>query len=84
MKYKDFSSLPSRRAQIARVKARWIVELQILRREREWRRICFRAWCAKWAAWLWSKRVDALIMILVIAGSVAAEWGIVYWLTHWR
>ena len=83
MKYVEFYRL-GRPAMLAKVRARWIVELQILRREREWRRICFRVWCAKWAAWLWSKRVDALILLGVVLGSIAAEWLIVYFLVTWR
>ena len=83
MRYVDFYRL-GRPAMRAKVRARWIVELQILRREREWQRLLFRVWLAKWSAWIRAKRVDALILLAVILGSVAAEWGIVYWLTHWR
>lgn len=83
MRYSEFAKI-GKAAQIAKVKARWIVEMQILRREREWQQLLFRVWFSKWSAWIRAKRVDALILLAVILGSVAAEWGIVYFIINWR
>ena len=83
MRYIEFARL-GKAAQIAKVKARWIVEMQVLRREREWRRLMLKVWAMKWMAWLRAKRVDALILLGVVLGSIAAECGIVYFLVTWR
>ena len=83
MKYVNFYRL-GRPAMLAKVRARWIVELQILRREREWQQLLLRVWLSKWSAWIRAKRVDALILLAVVLGSVAAEWGIVYFIINWR
>ena len=71
MRFADFHSM-GRAAQLAKVRARWIVELQILKREAEWNRLRLRTRVRSDLAWMRAHVKDALIL----AGIILADAGV--------
>lgn len=83
MSYRDFCKM-SRAAQYAHAKARRITELQLIKRELEWKRLLRRVYWRGVAALLWSLRRDALILTAIFAGDLVALHLLVRWIVNWR
>lgn len=70
MRYLDFCRM-SPAAQKAKARARWLVELGILRREHDWRMLRLRVWAIHLAAWIRAHVEDFVLLALIVACDAA-------------